>query len=207
MRDFFKRVSYLTFVVFVNQMHTMYFYTLIDNFSLWKYGLLLMSGIVNVSMIHICVHECIHGNVFPSRFKNDIFGMLSSLILGLPLYVLLRNGHLLHHDNTNRVDDPYFSVYFNDLFGKKLNQIFKFKKCFDLLWNIILQGLFNFGIYYYFSLFALYFLILCTLISYILFDHFHESYHYSTVIHKIPIFSNDWIELHYKDPTICSDLV
>lgn len=55
------------------------------------------------------VHECVHGNLFPSaprlRWLHDVFGWIGALGLSSP-YPLLRRSHLLHHAHTNTAEDP-----------------------------------------------------------------------------------------------------
>jgi fatty acid desaturase len=191
-------IAFITFGTCILQMYNLCW------FEMYGYTISLLTlTICTSSVINFCLHEFIHGYVFPTKRANDFFGFILSLSCGLPIYTILSKGHLSHHLNKTHQDDPYRNNYFNNIFGKRFNYLFYSSVIFTNKWfklNILLQCLFNYFIFKMISLNALFFLILCTLLSSVFFDTFHEHYYYQTRNTKLRMYDNRDLENHYKHP-------
>ncbi len=61
-------------------------------------------------MLCVCIHDAVHGVLFPNRVVNTAAGVLMAMGVGLP-FPLLRRTHLRHHDTLHEHDDPERVVY------------------------------------------------------------------------------------------------
>jgi fatty acid desaturase len=73
--------------------------------SLWqKLALWCVLGFVINGIIQLA-HDAWHGNLFPQRWQNTLFGNLLSLLVGIA-YEPMRHDHLLHHQFNRTARDP-----------------------------------------------------------------------------------------------------
>ena len=76
----------------------------------WQIGLLAVLFSILGTSIYNMMHEAEHGILVPSRFWNDLLGVILCLFFPASFH-LLRQSHLGHHYR-NRSDDEAFDYYF-----------------------------------------------------------------------------------------------
>lgn len=78
----------------------------------WDYLLLPFIVIQSLMLLGLveAFHQCVHGNLFPQRAMNIVFGIINGLVLGANFYSY-RQLHGKHHMYSNTRNDPEQEFY------------------------------------------------------------------------------------------------
>lgn len=99
------------------------------------YWAIFPAGLVAHSFFVITMHDGAHKSITKTKFDYFIMNFCSGLII-LPFYTeLFKKFHLLHHANTNTINDPLWSEQKNRIFNEK-RVLYTFLQCLPFAFNL-----------------------------------------------------------------------
>ena len=134
---FLRKQSWVLYLTTILVAGTLYYgiYLLMLLFQDGQYWSIIFSGLLAHSFFVITMHDGAHRSITRTNFDYTIMNICAGLIV-LPLYTeLFKKYHILHHMNTNSVDDPLWNSFKERLF-KKNRALYAFLQCLPFVFNL-----------------------------------------------------------------------